>query len=587
MIRLLYSDLPSFKALRFHAGLNILVADKTMAATDRQSRNGAGKTSFVELIHFLFGSDAPKDSIFKHSALSATTFMLEFDLGDQTVVAGRCGSEPSKIQIRQGEAKTWPHKPKIHKKSDFPIISNEHWRIVLGQLIFGIGAKKGNGDERFHPSFRMLFPYFSRRDESKGFLSPNRHAEKQQEGDQQIALSFLLGLDWSIPQQIEHLRHKEKALTELRRMAKQGTFPDMLGKAASLRTRMTVARGRADRLREQLASFRVVPEYRNLEREATTRQREINDLINANTADRELIAQLENALNDEQPPGLAQVEKLYAEAGVILPDNIATRFEEVQAFHRKVVENRKAHLTEELHSARTRIEARETQKSELDERRAQIMRIMQEGGALEHYTRLQSELSRHEAEAETLAKQYELAEKLESSQAEYDEERAHLLRRLQSDYREQADNIAAAILLFEELSGELYEQPGSLTIDPTERGPKIEARIESSRSKGINNMQIFCFDMMLSIIAARRNIHPGFLIHDSHLFDGVDERQIAKALEIGAAHSKRHGFQYIVTMNSDDLPREGYKTDFKVEKHILPVRLTDDEKGGLFGLRFE
>ena len=39
-------------------------------------------------------------------------------------------------------------------------------------------------------------------------------------------------------------------------------------------------------------------------------------------------------------------------------------------------------------------------------------------------------------------------------------------------------------------------------------------------SKGIKNMQIFCFDMMLMRLCAKRNIGPGFLIHDFSLKRG-------------------------------------------------------------------
>jgi uncharacterized protein YydD (DUF2326 family) len=76
-------------------------------------------------------------------------------------------------------------------------------------------------------------------------------------------------------------------------------------------------------------------------------------------------------------------------------------------------------------------------------------------------------------------------------------------------------------------------------------------------------------------------------VHDSHLFDGVDERQVGKALALGAELAKEHGFQYIVTMNSDDVPTE-VPSGFQIKNHVVPVRLTDAvEDGGLFGFRFE
>ena len=99
-------------------------------------------------------------------------------------------------------------------------------------------------------------------------------------------------------------------------------------------------------------------------------------------------------------------------------------------------------------------------------------------------------------------------------------------------------------------------------------------------------MQIFCFDIVLSVLASRRGLSPGFLAHDSHLFDGVDERQVAKALQIGKARAEECGFQYLVTMNSDALPQDGFDPGFVVSEHVLPVKLDDTPQGGLFGVRF-
>jgi len=160
--------------------------------------------------------------------------------------------------------------------------------------------------------------------------------------------------------------------------------------------------------------------------------------------------------------------------------------------------------------------------------------------------------------------------------------------RLRQDLRERDDAVRKAILYFEEVSQALYEEAGRLTIKDSLNGPQFEIRIQGAKSKGITNMQIFCLDMMLMKINCERGIGPGFLIHDSHLFDGVDERQIARALQVGAELAHDLNFQYIVTMNSDVLPRNYYSNNFSIEDHILPVRLTDAiEDGGLFGFRFD
>lgn len=93
---------------------------------------------------------------------------------------------------------------------------------------------------------------------------------------------------------------------------------------------------------------------------------------------------------------------------------------------------------------------------------------------------------------------------------------------------------------------------------------------------------------MLTVLLTKRGLGPGFLIHDSHLFDGMDSRQIGSALRIGAETSDEYGFQYIVTLNSDTLELPDVHKSFDPTPHIISVHLTDaTETGGLFGLRFD
>jgi uncharacterized protein YydD (DUF2326 family) len=587
MIHGVSSDLPSFKSLTFGPGLNILLADKSEGATDRQSRNGAGKTSFVELVHFLFGAKADKESIFRSDALLPHFFETRVDVGGRVVDVARSGAKPSRIRL-QGDTSGWPLEPALDVKSGDLVLSNEQWRALLGSVFFGLSADPDDeGRSRFAPTFRSLFSYFARRQNGGGLLSPTQQSSMQQPWDQQVAVSFLLGLDAGIPQEFQEVRTQEKAMAELRKAAKEGGLGKYFGTAADLRTRLTIAEARARRMREQIVGFNVVPEYAEMEREASAITRDISLLNDENTVDRELILQLQDALASEQPPALANLDRLYREAGVVLPGTVGRRFEEVAQFHGAVVQNRRSHLTTEVQAAEARIVERERTRERLDGRRRQLMGILQSGGALEHYARLQEEAGRAEADAEGLRQRLATAERIESTKAELDIERARLLKALQDDLHERQDIIAEAILVFEELSNALYEKAGSLTISATPNGPTVEVRIDAQRSKGITNMQIFCFDLMLADLATRRGLSPGFLIHDSHLFDGVDERQVAKALQLGADHAAAVGYQYIVTMNSDALPRDGFRPGFDVQAFVNPTKLTDaTESGGLFGLRF-
>ena len=402
-----------------------------------------------------------------------------------------------------------------------------------------------------------------------------------------MAISYLLSLDWRISSEIQTLRDKEKVVKELGRAARAGELGPFFARAADLRTQLAVASRRTRQLHAQLDTYQVVPEYRRLEAEANDITSQINRLSDENFVDRHLVSELSASLEEERAPDLVDLSKLYEEAGVVLPDLPRRRFDEVTHFHRTIIENRRSHLTEEITSAEQRIETRENQKAELDFRRRQIMEVLQSGGALEQYTAMREELGRAEADVEAIRQRLGTAEALESSKAELNMERSRVTQALRNDIHERDTIISEAIVRFEELSEALYERAGSLTIDANPSGPTFEVKIERQRSKGITNMQIFCFDLMLTELNSQRGRCPGFLIHDSHLFDGVDERQVAKALQLGALRAETNDFQYIVTLNSDALPTDGFRPGFNVQEYVMDTKLTDaTETGGLFGLRF-
>lgn len=573
MIHRIYSSLSSLKGLEFKPGLNVLIAQKEPGASDIQTRNRAGKTSLIEIIHFLAGSDAGRDSLFRTEALTGETFGMEFDLGREKTVAERSGKEKSKIHVGGGRF--------LKGKAR---ISNSEWVEVLGEQMFGLNTLPESAGRV--PTFRSLFAYFIRRQLSGAFTTPEKQATMQQAGDHQVALLFLLGLDWKIASDWQKVRDREKTLNELKKAAGAGAFGSIIGKAADLRTLLTVAEARLRDLKAQVSSFRVLPQYEELEAEANQITLQLMNISNADTIDTAAIRDLECAMQGEAPPALTELESVYAEAGVALPGLAIKRYDEVRSFHESVIRNRRDYLSDELDAAKQRIASRQQEKRRLDQRRAEVMGVLQSHGALEQFAKLQGEAGRLEAEVESLRQRFESAEQLEGTKNELEIERNHLTLRLRRDFAEQKGHLAEAILAFEQTSKRLYESAGSMTIEETSNGPVFQFPMQGSRSKGIKNMQIFCFDMMLMSLCAKRGIGPGFLVHDSHLFDGVDGRQVISALKVGAETARELGFQYIVTMNEDDAFKERIE-GFELRDYVLPVVLTDaTEDGGLFGFRF-
>jgi uncharacterized protein YydD (DUF2326 family) len=573
MIHRVFSSLSGFKELEFRPGLNVLIAQKEAGATDQQTRNRAGKSSLIELIHFLLGAEARKDSVFRSEWLVGESFGLTFDLGGEPMTTVRSGGDISKLRV-EGEGAVQGRDR----------LSNSAWRALLGEEMFRlINAPERDGRT---PTFRSLFAYFVRRQESGAFTTPEKQASQQQVGDYQRALLFLLGLDWRLAAEWQQVRDREKTLRALKKAAGGGALGTLVGKASDLRTQVAVASSRLGEMKAQVESFRVLPKYGELEEEADRLTRQLSDISNSDVIDLASIRDLETAMQSEAPPPLDQLAAVYESAGVSLPGVAIRRFDEVRAFHESVVRNRRDYLASELQATRARMASREHAKRSLDERRSTLMALLKSHGALDHFSKLQAETARKEAEVELLRRRFAAAEQLEGARDEIDIDRRRLTLRLRRDFTEQSERLAEAILAFEETSKRLYESAGRMEVEASPNGPQFQFPMQGSRSKGIKNMQIFCFDMMLMQLCALRGIGPGFLVHDSHLFDGVDGRQVVSALKVGAEMAERLGFQYIVTMNEDDAFKETTE-GFDVRDHVLPVVLTDaKEDGGLFGFRF-
>ena len=74
-------------------------------------------------------------------------------------------------------------------------------------------------------------------------------------------------------------------------------------------------------------------EYASLESEANEITKKISALNDQNTLDRQLISRLEDSIRLETPPEVGNLEKLYRDAGILLPGIVQKRFDEVEAFH--------------------------------------------------------------------------------------------------------------------------------------------------------------------------------------------------------------------------------------------------------------
>ncbi|MCP1549374.1 MULTISPECIES: DUF2326 domain-containing protein [Methylobacteriaceae] len=591
MILSLTSDLPGFKGLTFHEGLNVVLADRTDASTERQTRNSAGKTSVIEVMHFLLGSAAGKSSIFQSPALFAFTFHARLRLGPHEITVSRSGADANRMLLLEEDAAKIAA-PLTRDKSEAAYLTVERWREILGHYWFGLprDPKGTEFEQSFVPGFRSLVSYFIRRNAGGAFAVPVRQHEKQNAYDWQVNLSYLIGLDWRIPRAIEQLKVSTAALADLRKAIKEGAFGKLFGSVGEIRPEIQRIEARIERLRAAIAAFEVAENYRERAAEAATARRRIQSLGFERMRALQTIAHLEAAVAEERAPEYAALERLYRAADVQLPGIVLAKMDDVASFQRSVSENRRVHLGGQISETRASLALVDAEMTALDESQSAIMAEIAGKGALEDFTMMAEEIGTLGSEVELLREKLRNAEILEGKKSLLLQERASLLQRLQADHRERGDALRSATLMIDRSITELYDDRyGNLIVEATPKGPEFRISIQGDGNRGgIDRMEIFCFDLMLYETAAERfNGGPGLLVHDSHLFDGVDPRQVRTAIALGHRTTVSRGGQYIIALNSEVLDVLDLGSEIDLDAAVLRPRLSDDETGGLFGIRFD
>ena len=580
MLRYLSADDARFKPVIFRPGMNLLVSDTTARSATTDSRNGAGKTSMIELLHFLLGARAGQGTLTARKQLRPVVFSLRLDWPgrDEGLEVRRSGANPGVVTVD----------PDITSPEDgmfsYPAgtVQVAEWNRMIEAALFDL-----HGD---HPgvSGRALLSFTMRRVATHAFNEPYRSVSRQPEADATTNLAYLLGLDWQLAGRYRDLTAREAARTQLRKAASDPVWGKIVGTPADLRAQVTVTESRVSELREQVKAFQVVPRYEELKALADDITRQIRDLGNDDVIDQRNLEQLQRAVEETSDTEVAYLESVYSELGVVLGDQVRRRYSDVREFHDSVVRNRRMYLEEEIVDRRARLEDRRRQRAALGEEQARILRQLSEGGALDALTSMQQALAQEEAGLAALRHRLDAALQLEASAEQIRAERAGLQHEIRVDLEEREVRVTRAQLLFDQYAQRLYGtgRKGVLVIDPGPSSLKITPRIETDESHGISHMAIFCFDLTVSVIAHRDGRGPDFLVHDSQLFDGVDDRQLARALELAAETCEEEGMQYIATINSDDLAK-AERRGFNADRYVIEPRLTDaSEDGGLFGFRF-
>ena len=568
----LTSTQASFKTVRFNrTGLSLIVARHSNKDVKNihSTYNGVGKSLLVELLHFCLG--AGKNQQFEEH-IKGWCFILRFEHGDVFYLVSRVVGE------------------------DTLSVNGKEMRLTAyREFLNGLGAFDLPADVSAL-TFRSLLSFFLRSGR-KAYTSPDAARPEWKPHQRILYQSFLLGLDYHrVVQKHDAKKRLDERTSLAKKYKKDEELRDFYIGEKNADIELASLNERIAKLRSDLTQFQVAKDYS--EREAQANQ---TRALLAETRNEEAIA--ENRLRDidlalDLHPDVApdRVRRLYEEASIVMPASVTKRFEEVEIFYARLRENRTRRLKQERIATLAQQSALRGRRAELERELNSQLQFLDAHRALDEYienSRFLSDLNARQSKIQDylalIEKYTNEAQKIRVEMGQATVETTAYLEEIKS-HRD---------LLMETYRGfarEFYgNKSAGLIVRNNDKSDNqirydIEARIEHDQADGINDVRIFCFDLLLLYLRQRHDME--FLFHDSRLFAGMDWHQRLTLFRLADRVAQEHGWQYIASVNEDqiDSVKDEAGADFDrlfVQPRVLDLTDEADGSGKLLGVQID
>ena len=579
MITDIRSSLQNFHRASFGAGLNVVLADTVADSEETESTNGLGKTTLIRIVRFCLGSNITRDRVLSHPELAGTTFGMSFTydgavvdvdrrIGDDVVTASRFFCGPSAVDG-------------LPDRSENVTISLDEWKRVLSTRIIAEADKGTRADQA--PGIGEFVGYLARVGKA-AYSDPLLSFSGQPGPTKRQVVSFLLGLNWQDQKRLhDELQRRSqinaaiKAYVEAQASAEEKSIGDLEAERVVLEKQVLLKR-------EEVSSFNVREDYRELESRLGGIDRGLHDAVNENHSDKRLLEYYERSAQELPAKSEYDPVAILRDAGAIFKAESLRSLKEVSEFHSQIYRNRSEFLQGEITRLRLQIKDRSRFIESLVNDKSELLAVLKSSGALESLIELQRGTRELEAELITLKARIDERKKFDRRKDEINLEIGKLRTLLKQDLEDRRPIVDEAVALFAEYTKSLYGVPGRLVVDIKDSGYSFAFSIDREGSDGVDQMVVFCFDLAVATLRARRDEHFKVLIHDSSMFADVDPRQYGLAIQLSESVSREEGFQYICCLNGGALPVD-HLGELDLRSHVR-LRLTDDgDHGRLLGKR--
>jgi uncharacterized protein YydD (DUF2326 family) len=577
-LKKLYSE-PSklFQPVKFKNGINFIFGKKHTAKDTKESLNGIGKSTLLDLIDFCLLSDfsSKNTRLYKErKRLTAHKIVLEFEIQGIHYLIKRTVDKPRDIEFG-----LFSETPKVIKIDDL--------KEKLFDLIFDNPDYRGKLDSSWYRKMMLFFLKIHKRQRGQ-FLDPIKYLSS--DAGKEIELNqyhfFLLGIDNTLLcknyDAQQGVSDRNTAIREVKRLVENNYQINMKNVDSEInKLERTISK-----IKKIIESFQLAEQYDDVEARANLLTRQIKELSAQNFWDNKKIEtyqesfELKDILDTRK---INQVKKLYSETNVLLGEKIAKSLAEAVQFRKQLASSREEFLTEEINALQTAIEKRRAKIEKLDEERAQLFLFLDSKKALKDLTGAFYNLAATKTKLSELESKVKTYHDLLKEKADWELRDKEINREI----LEYVDIIKPQISNFSEMLSSVYnsiypKNQDNLFFSVSSKSRSnaklsININFETEESKGQNRGRTLVYDIAVLLHTIKSNLNcPRFLIHDG-LFDGMDKAHFIELYDfIENTLSQKIQFQYIMTLNEEGTLNQNFgdfekiNTD-KIEAEAITV----------------
>jgi uncharacterized protein YydD (DUF2326 family) len=398
----IYCDQPQlFPPIRFHRGLNVILAKVRDRKDETKDSHNLGKTLLIDLFDFCLLAEVRRDFFLKKHTdrFGGLSFLLEVGLDEGGyVTVRRSVDESSKISFKR------------HDKADgdFTRTPDEEWdhakmaferAVIWLDGVLNLEANKPWG-------YRKGCGYFMRKQEDFRDVFQLDRFSRGKDRDWKPYVAHLLGFDSAVVTKKYALDDHVEAL--------EAQYEQLRGSAGVSERDYDRLKGQIDIKRDEINEKRQrLDEFDFHEREAglateladeiETRLGELNtELYNL----RFDLEQAETGARTEIHFNVAEVASVFEEAQLYFPADLKREYAELTEFNRRIIEERRAHLAMRIAELRERLQRAMVEHASLSSKRQEYLAVLNERDSVRKFKQLQASLDRDRANLALLQERF-------------------------------------------------------------------------------------------------------------------------------------------------------------------------------------